>query len=148
MLSYRLELWGAKIAERDLAEMMTYLDAQNLVVLMGFAILAVSGLAGTLWMGRLHRVALTRCNRLETEVVRSEEARGRLKYFLSDLVASFNLSLACYSGDSGEERRAEIQQLRLALQQELQGTQRTPPSRAVPAGPGDLHSIQSDGFRS
>jgi len=115
--------------------MTTYLDAQHLVDLLGFLIVAVTGLAGTLWMGRLYRAAETRRQRLEVEVVRSEEARGRLKYFLSDVVATFNLSLASYAGDPGDERGAEIQQLRTALQQELQGSQQSPVGSALPHAP-------------
>jgi len=116
--------------------MTAHLDAPNLIDLLGFLIVAVTGLGGTLWMGRLYRVAEARRQRLETEVVRSEEARGRLKYFLSDVVATFNLSLASYAGDPGDERGAEIQQLRTALQQELQGSQQPSVGSALPHAPG------------
>ena len=100
----------------------------------GFCVLAITGLAGTLWMGRLYRVAEARCLRLADDIVRAQEARGRLKDFLSDLIATLNLSLACYAGISGGERRERIEQLSGALHQAVEAQ-----------GPLTSSSVQGEG---
>jgi hypothetical protein len=96
--------------------------------LLGLGVTAATGLAGTLWMGCLHRVALARCERLESEVASAREARQRLTHFTSDLVATLNFSIACLNKRFGEAERAQIEKLRQALWEALQGQRNEPPS--------------------
>lgn len=96
--------------------LISQLGSDPVADLAAFSVLAFTGLVGTLWMGRLHRAVTRRCRRLEDEILRTAEASGRLESLLSDLVATFNLSLALYASDSGAQRRQEIEQLSAALQ--------------------------------
>jgi hypothetical protein len=71
----------------------------------GVAIVAVPGLIGVLLMGRLHRVALNHCQRLEEEIARAEDATKEAKSLLSDVAATMNLSLAMPANASREAHR-------------------------------------------
>jgi hypothetical protein len=96
--------------------LISYIGADALRDLAAFAVLAFTGLAGTLWMGKLYRTAASRCRVLEDEAIRAEEARQRLRSFTSDIVATLNISLALCATGAGERRRREISRLATTLQ--------------------------------
>jgi hypothetical protein len=89
----------------------------------GVAIVALPGLVGVLLMGRLHRMALSHCQRLETEIARAEEATERVRSLLSDVAATMNLSLACSADVSERPGGEDIEALRCAVQDIVLGEQ-------------------------
>ncbi len=89
---------------------------------LGIAIVAVPGLIGVIFLGRLYRAAIQDCRRLREEVSRAEEATGRVRCLLSDLVATMNLSLALCSSATSDRagRQQEIDELRAAVEEAVQ----------------------------
>ncbi len=88
---------------------------------LGIAIVAVPGLIGVLLIARMHRAALRDCRKLKEEVSRAEQATGRIRCLLSDLVATMNLSLALCAASPGPGREEEIEQLRRAAEDAIRG---------------------------
>ena len=86
----------------------------------GIVIVAVPGLIGVLLIGRMHRTALRDCRKLQEEVSRAEQATGRIRCLLSDLVATMNLSLACARTPTGADE-AQIERIRVAAEQAIRG---------------------------
>ncbi len=88
---------------------------------LGIAIVAVPGLIGVILLGRLYRAAIHDCRHLREEVSRAEEATGRVRCLLSDLVATMNMSLAlCSTATANRDRQQEIDQLRAAVEEAVQ----------------------------
>ena len=108
--------------------MMAHIDGETLVDLLGMCILAVAGLSGTLWMGRLHRTAVARYHRLRREAASIRESRQRLVHFVSDLAATLNLSLAWCVDLCDEPRRTQMENLREAFREAMQRHVVDPPS--------------------
>ncbi len=100
----------------------------------GIAIVGIPGLIGVILMGRLHRAALRDCRALREEVSRAEQATGRIRCLLSDLVAAMNLSLEFCAASPGLTHQKEIEQIRLAAAEAVNGSQPTP----HPVPPADL----------
>jgi hypothetical protein len=98
----------------------------------GVAIVALPGLIGVLLMGRLHRLALNHCQRLEDEIVRAEAATEKARSLLSDVAATMNLSLAFSANASGEGHRESLEALRTAVQQTVWGEE---PGRRATSSP-------------
>jgi hypothetical protein len=101
---------------------------------LGIAIVAVPGLIGVILIGRLHRAALRDCRALQEEVSRAEQATGRIRCLLSDLVAAMNLSLEFCAASPGLTHQKEIEQIRLAAEEAVNRSQPNLP----PAPPADL----------
>ncbi len=101
---------------------------------LGIAIVAIPGLIGVILMGKLHRAALRDCRALREEVSRAEQATGRIRCLLSDLVAAMNLSLEFCAASPGLTHQREIEQIRLAAEQAIHGSQPNPP-RGLSADP-------------
>ena len=118
--------------------MIEHLTGGLLAYYTGLAIVALPGLIGVILMGRMHRAAIQDCRRLREEVSRAEEATGRVRCLLSDLVATMNLSLAlCSTAAAGRNCQQEIDQLRAAVEDAVQGQDpllAEPPTRHL-AGP-------------
>jgi hypothetical protein len=101
---------------------------------LGIAIVAVPGLIGVLLLGRLHRATLKDCRKLQEEVSRAEQATGRIRSLMSDLVATMNLSLAFCAANPGLAHEREIEQIRLAVEEAIGGGRQT----SDPASAGGL----------
>jgi len=108
--------------------MMAHIDGEPTVGLLGVSILAVIGLASTLWMGLRHQAAVNRYHRLEREAASVRESRRRLVHFASDLAATLSLSLASCVGQCDERRRTQMENLRDVLREAMQQHTADPPS--------------------
>ncbi len=98
---------------------------------LGIAVVAVPALIGVLLLGRLHRATLRDCRKLREEVSRAEQATGRVRSLMSDLVATMNLSLAFCAANPGPDSEGEIERIRLAVEEAIGGGQLgsgTPPA--------------------
>jgi hypothetical protein len=85
----------------------------------GIAIVAVPGLIGVILIGRMHRAALQDCRRLREEVSRVEQASGRVRSLLTDVVATMNMSLAfCEASPSGAPQE-KLEEIRAAVEQAI-----------------------------
>ena len=91
----------------------------------GIAIVAVPGLIGVLLIGRMYRATLSDCRKLRDEVNRAEQATGRVRCLLSDLVATMNLSLALCAANPGGGYQKELEQIRLAAEEAIGSHSRT-----------------------
>ena len=89
----------------------------------GIAIVAVPGLIGVLLIGRMHRAALQDCRRLREEVSRVEEASGRVRSLLTDVVATMNMSLAFCAANPGAAPKEKLEEIRAAVEQAVCGQQ-------------------------
>jgi hypothetical protein len=85
----------------------------------GIAIVAAPGLIGVLLIGRMYRATLRDCRNLRDEVNRAEQATGRVRCLLSDLVATMNLSLALCAANPGGGYQKELEQIRLAAEEAI-----------------------------
>ena len=85
----------------------------------GIAIVALPGLIGVILIGRLHRAALRDCRKLKDEVSHAEEATGRIRCLLSDLMATMNLSLALCAAKPDAGREKELEEIRLAAEEAI-----------------------------
>ena len=107
----------------------------------GIAIVALPGLIGVILIGRLHRAALRDCRKLKDEVSHAEEATGRIRCLLSDLMATMNLSLAVCAAKSDAEHEKELEEIRLAAEEAIKahhqpiGIQPRPSGSAPQAAP-------------
>jgi hypothetical protein len=99
---------------------------------LGIAVVAVPGLIGVLLLGRLHRATLRDCRKLREEVSRAEQATGRIRSLMSDLVATMNLSLAFCAANPGPDSEGEIERIRRAVEEVVKGSQ---PTRATTPPP-------------
>jgi hypothetical protein len=90
----------------------------------GIAIVAVPGLIGVILIGRMHRAALLDCRKLQEEVSRAEQATGRVRSLLSDLVATMNMSLAVCKANPAAADQEQIERIRLAAEEAIRGQQR------------------------
>jgi hypothetical protein len=95
----------------------------------GIAIVALPGLIGVILIGRMHRRAIRDCRKLADEVSRAEQATGRIRCLLSDLVATMNLTLACAAHPEGTNQE-QIERIRVAAEEAIRGQQ-----QAVETGP-------------
>jgi hypothetical protein len=93
---------------------------------LGIAVVAIPGLIGVILIGKLHRAALRDCRKLQEEVSRAEQATGRIRSLMSDLVATMNLSLALCAAEPGRAREQEIEKIRLAVEEAVSGSQGRP----------------------
>lgn len=114
--------------ERGQTRMMVHIGGEPIVDLVGISILAVTGLAGTLWMGLRHQAAVGRYHRLRREAASIRESRQRLVHFASDLAATLNLSLAWCVDLCDEPRRTQMENLREAFREAMQRHVVDPPS--------------------
>jgi hypothetical protein len=89
----------------------------------GVAIVALPGLIGVILLGRLHKVALNHCQRLEDEIARAEGATDRIRSLLSDVGATMNLSLALSRESDGGLPREDREALRAAVHEAVCGEQ-------------------------
>jgi hypothetical protein len=85
----------------------------------GIAIVAVPGLIGVILIGRMHRAALRDCRKLQQEVSRAEQATGRVRSLLSDLVATMNLSLAVCAVNPAGADQEQIERIRKAAEEAI-----------------------------
>jgi len=85
----------------------------------GIAIVAAPGLIGVLLIGKMYRATLRDCRKLRDEVCRAEQATGRVRCLLSDLVATMNLSLALCAANPGGGYQKELEQIRLAAEEAI-----------------------------
>jgi hypothetical protein len=85
----------------------------------GIAVVAVPGLIGVILIGRMHRAALRDCRKLQQEVSRAEQATGRVRSLLSDLVATMNLSLAVYAVNPAGADQEQIERIRKAAEEAI-----------------------------
>jgi hypothetical protein len=104
---------------------------------LGIAVVAVPGLIGVILMGRLHRSALRDCRKLQQEVSRAEQATGRIRSLMSDLVATMNLSLAFCAAEPGSVREQEIEEIRRAVAEAVNGSRARPEPQSQPGLLGD-----------
>ena len=100
----------------------------------GIAIVALPGLIGVILIGRLHRAALRDCRKLKDEVSHAEEATGRIRCLLSDLVATMNLSLALCAAKPDAAREKELEEIRLAAEEAIKAHRQPIEVRPRPAG--------------
>ena len=85
----------------------------------GIAIVALPGLIGVILIGRLHRAALRDCLKLKDEVSHAEEATGRIRCLLSDLMATMNLSLALCASKPEAGREKALEEIRQAAEEAI-----------------------------
>ena len=97
----------------------------------GIAIVALPGLIGVILIGRMHRNALRDCRKLQDEVSRAEQATGRVRSLLSDLVATMNMSLAVCRADPAAADQEQIERIRVAAEEAIRGHQ--PAAHPAPA---------------
>ncbi|MBN1461840.1 MAG: hypothetical protein JXA57_20105 [Armatimonadetes bacterium] len=89
----------------------------------GIAIVALPGLIGVLLVGRMHRAAIEDCHRLREEVSRVEEASGRVRSLLTDVVATMNMSLAFCAANPGTVPPEKLEEIRAAVEQAVRSHQ-------------------------
>ncbi len=102
----------------------------------GVAIVALPGLVGVLLMGRLHRMAVRHCHRLEGEIARAEHATDKIRALLSDVAATMNLSLSSSATGAEGADRENIAALQAAVQEAVCG-EALPRGPAIPRGASD-----------
>jgi F0F1-type ATP synthase membrane subunit b/b' len=100
----------------------------------GVAIVALPGLIGVLLMGRLHRMAVSHCQRLEEEIARAEQATEQARALLSDVAATMNFSLASSAGSADGAHRETIEALQTALQEAVWGERPRPAAASQESG--------------
>jgi len=86
----------------------------------GIAIVALPALIGVILIGQLHRATLRDCLKLKDEVSRAEEATGRIRCLLSDLMGTMNLSLALCAAKSDAGREKQLEEIRLAAEEAIE----------------------------
>jgi hypothetical protein len=89
----------------------------------GITIVALPGLIGVILIGRMHRAALRDCRQLQQAVSQAEQATGRVRSLLSDLVATMNMSLAVCAADPAAADQEQIERIRLAAEEAIRGHQ-------------------------
>jgi hypothetical protein len=94
----------------------------------GIAIVAVPGLIGVILIGRMHRAALLDCRKLQEEVSRAEQATGRVRSLLSDLVATMNMSLAVCKANPAAADQEQIERIRVAAEEAIRAHRPTAPT--------------------
>jgi hypothetical protein len=90
----------------------------------GIAIVALPALIGVLLIGRMHRAAMDDCRRLQDEVGRVEEASGRVRSLLTDVVATMNMSLAFCAANPGAAPPEKIEEIRTAVEHAVRSYER------------------------
>jgi hypothetical protein len=98
----------------------------------GIAIVAVPGLIGVILIGRMHRAALRDCRKLQEDVSQAEQATGRVRSLLSDLVATMNMSLAVCRADPAAADQEQIERIRLAAEAAIRDQQPAPQTAPTP----------------
>ena len=96
----------------------------------GIAIVALPGLIGVILIGRLHRAAIRDCLKLKDEVSHAEEATGRIRCLLSDLMATMNLSLALCAARPNTGCEEDLEEIRLAAEEAIEAHRHS--TRALP----------------
>lgn len=94
---------------------------------LGIAIVALPGLIGVILIGRMHRAALRDCRKLQEEVARAEQATGRVRSLLSDLVATMNMSLAVCRANPAAADHEQIERIRAAAEEAIRAHEPTAP---------------------
>jgi hypothetical protein len=89
----------------------------------GITIVALPGLIGVILIGRMHRAALRDCRKLRQEVSQAEQATGRVRSLLSDLVATMNMSLAICAANPAAADQEQIERIRLAAEEAIKDHQ-------------------------
>ncbi|MFB3880661.1 MAG: hypothetical protein ACE149_05325 [Armatimonadota bacterium] len=94
----------------------------------GIAVVALPGLIGVILIGRMHRSALRDCRKLQDEVAKAEEATGRVRSLLSDLVATMNMTLAVCAANPANADQSQIDRIRAAAEEAIRAHQPAPSS--------------------
>jgi hypothetical protein len=81
---------------------------------------AVVVIAGLL-IARLHRKVMAQCQEFQGQMSRAAEGQTKLQLLLADLVATLNLSLACRGAGRDDLDQQELEAIRAAVQQAVQG---------------------------
>ncbi len=105
----------------------------------GIAIVALPGLIGVILIGKMHRTAIRDCRKLQEEVSRAEQATGRIRCLLSDLVATMNLSLAVCAANPGGANQDQIERIRAAAEEAIRGHKHEGEAEAATAAFGTQH---------